>query len=529
MIGVIPQAGQLPVVEEFFELFKTPWELWRPGKSYDVVVVTADAVPDVEARLMVIAGGAKTIDRRHGLRADWRATGGHLAYGSRTLAIYGDLTTFESAGPAAPIATAGGEAAGLRLKTDGRVIVRLGYDLFAEVAILLSVGQPADLAHLPTLDTHIMVLRDSIIDAGLPLLEIPPVPAGFRFGVCLTHDIDFTGIRAHLFDRTMFGFLYRATIGACVSFCGGRLSARRLLASWRAAAALPFVFLGWARDFWSPFEWYLKVEKGLPATYFLIPFKRRAGEHVHGRRASQRATAYDIGDVTQWVPALVEAGCEVGVHGIDAWHDAAAGRAERARIAQITKADEIGIRMHWLMTNARTWRTLEEAGFAYDATAGYNETIGYRHGTTQVFCPPGAATLLELPLHVQDGALFYPRRLHLSEEEAWKRCLALIDHAEQSGGMLTILWHDRSHAPERFWGDFYVRLVDELKSRGAWFATGRQATRWFQRRRASRFEEVREVQGSAEVRVHLADGEDGLPRLSASRMDSAPVHRTTAA
>src|SRR5439155_671266 len=114
--------------------------------------------------------------------------------------------------------------------------------------------------------------------------------------------------------------------------------------------------------------------------------------------------------------------------------------------------------------------------------AGYNETIGYRNGTTQVFNPPGATTLLELPLHIQDGALFYPNRLDLSESEAEKRCRALIDNARQFGGVLTVLWHDRSHGPERFWGDFYIRLVQALKSSKGWFATAGRVVSWFRKR-----------------------------------------------
>ena len=44
----------------------------------------------------------------------------------------------------------------------------------------------------------------------------------------------------------------------------------------------------------------------------------------------------------------------------------------------------------------------------YDSTIGYNETVGYRAGTTQPYRPLAASRLLELPLHVMDTALFYP-------------------------------------------------------------------------------------------------------------------------
>ena len=78
----------------------------------------------------------------------------------------------------------------------------------------------------------------------------------------------------------MWGFLYRATVGAVRNFVRRRVSFRRLLQSWLAAASLPLIYAGWARDFWEPFEWYLEAERGLPATYFLIPFKQRAGDRA---------------------------------------------------------------------------------------------------------------------------------------------------------------------------------------------------------------------------------------------------------
>ena len=57
-----------------------------------------------------------------------------------------------------------------------------------------------------------------------------------------------------------------------------------------------------------------------------------------------------------------------------------------------------------------------------------------------------------------------------------------------ASGVLTILWHDRSHGPERFWGDFYARLLGELKSLNPWFATGGRVTDWFRQRREVVFE-----------------------------------------
>jgi hypothetical protein len=497
VIGVIPKADQKLVIKEFFELFKTPWEFYQHGRSYDVVIATVDDVPSVHAPLVLIYGTEITkADGFDGIVAGPRHRSASLNCDGARLPIYCGLLTFAetSAGTARVTADAG--VAGLQVATQDSTVIRLGYDLFQEVRYLLTVGQPVEHAPVPALDLHIQMLRTWILSAGVPLVEIPPVPAGHRFMVCLTHDIDFVGIRRHRLDHTMWGFLYRSTVGALRNVLRGRMRIVRLLHIWRAVASLPLVYVGWARDFWDPFPWYLAVEQQLPATYFLIPFKGRPGDHVPGRHAIRRAAAYDVTDIPEWTTILREHGCEVGVHGIDAWHDVDKARDERARIAAATGEPAAGIRMHWLLSDVKTASVLETAGYTYDATGGYNETVGFRNGTTQTFRPFSTKTLLELPLHIQDGALFYPHNLDLSEANADARCVPLIDHAQSSGGALTVLWHDRSHGPERCWGDFYVRLVQTLRHSNAWFGTASQVVGWFRARRNVHFERVEDAHGA---------------------------------
>ncbi len=512
MIGVIPKPHQVRVVEEFFELFKTPWEFYSPGQVYDVIVATTDEIPEVTPKLLLVYGPAtKSIDPRFGIAVRGRHQNATLSNGDISLPIYNGLVTFTNGSKAISCITAASETAGLRVESPDSLVLRLGYDLFDEVEFLLSTGQPPEHAPIPTLDIHIRMMREWILQAGIPLLEIPPTPADRSLIVCLTHDIDFAGIRYHRFDHSMWGFLCRATLGALRNFVRGRLSLTCLLRSWLSVASLPFVYAGWARDFWEPFEWYLRVERGLPATYFLIPFKRCPGENVPGPHASRRATAYEVSDISHSARVLVQQGCEIGVHGIDAWHSDAKGRDELTTLATVTRQSSNGIRVHWLLRDANTPTVLERAGYAYDSSFGYNETIGYRAGTNQVFRPLGAETLLELPLHIQDGALFYRQRLDLSEQEAEKRCRALIDNASTFGGVLTLLWHDRSHAPERFWGDFYVKLLHRLTSLDCWFGTAAQIVSWFRKRRHVRFEQV---EASLGTRTCLRyEGEEFQPPL----------------
>jgi hypothetical protein len=209
---------------------------------------------------------------------------------------------------------------------------------------------------------------------------------------------------------------------------------------------------------------------------------------------------------------LTAAGSAIGVHGIEAWRDSSRGREELDEVTRITGVPGIGVRMHWLYFDEQSPASLERAGFAYDSTSGYNDTVGYRAGTTQVFKPLGARRLLELPLHVMDTALFYPSYLDLRPPEARKRVGGIIDNALRFGGTVTINWHDRSIAPERLWGNCYTQLLDDLRSQNPWFATAPRAVAWFRKRRSAVFETVKCEAGTLRAKVTLDDG-DSLPGL----------------
>ena len=409
------RPGDGPIIEELFQLFKTPWEVCREGGYYDVVIASDDRVPRTRPRLLVVYGdGTGAIDSLAGA-AQRRYPEAAIEYFGKTIPIYGGGTAFEISDSCIPLARCGSEVSAYFTESvDGR-IVRLGYDLVREVEILLTRGQPAQWSQVPTLDWHIEILRNEILRAGIPLLEIPPTPFGHNFSACLTHDIDFVGIRPHKFDHTMWGFLYRSIVGGLRDCVVGRISVRRLLRMWWAVVKLPMVYLGLARDYWLPFEWYLREEIGLPATYFIVPFKNRAGEGVVATHPDRRATKYDVTDIPHWLTLLTSNGHEIGVHGIDAWHSSTHGMAELNRVASAVNTSVCGIRMHWLLQDERTHAALEDAGYEYDSTAGYNDVVGFRCGTTQVFRPLGVEHLLELPLHIQDGALFFATKMHVDE------------------------------------------------------------------------------------------------------------------
>jgi len=513
MIGVAVHPTEQAVVAEFFELFKTPWEFYRDEGQYDVLVCTRRQVPQNTAKLVLLyRAGTAEPETETGISVKLRHGGAMLAYEGRRLPVYGDVATFPGSRFAPVTEESAGEPAMSASRWGNRRMLRIGYDLFKEARHVLETGQPVANAGSATLEFHIALLRNLILESGIPVVEIPPLPERHSFIICLTHDIDHPVLRNHLFDHTMMGFLYRATVGTVVNVCRRRKSPRDLWINWSAALKLPFIYMGMARDFWREFDRYAELENGLASTYFVIPTRNYPGRPFVGDGVSRRAARYDVTDIRPQMQKVIAAGCEIGLHGIDTWADSAKGREERSRVTQTLGTNVTGVRMHWLFFDEKTPAVLEQAGFSYDSTVGYNETVGYRAGTTQAYKPLAAENLLELPLHVMDTALFFPGCLNLSEADAERMVWKLIDGAAEFGGALTINWHDRSIAPERLWDGFYLKLLRELKSRGAWFATAAKAVSWFRKRRSAVVETAPLKNGSIRIRASVR-ADDGLPGL----------------
>ena len=492
MIGVVADKSRIAVIREFFELFKTPWESCEPQKHYDVLVCDETCnLEGVTAGLIVIfrksdvhSTSARAMDSRSS-RDDCH----YVLYQGTRIPIYGGVTTF-SANGISSIQEAGSLQPAAYREDGAQTILGVGYDLFSEIETLLTTGQPACNASLPTFEWHIRILRELIVRSGVRLIEIPSVPEGVRMIACLTHDIDHPAIRLHHCDRTVLGFLYRALVRSPIRSLQGQMPIRNMLDNWLAVLKLPLVWLGMADDFWRRLDGYLEYEQDMQSTFFVIPFKSDPGKPGHRQAGKRRAAAYGARDIETELRELVSAGCEVGLHGLDAWHDPVKGRRELDEIRRVTGIQELGVRMHWLYFDSGTPDSLDLAGAEYDSTVGYNETIGFRSGTTQVYKPLGATRLLELPLHIMDTALFFPAHLHLTPDGADRRINEILNRVEECGGIVTINWHDRSIAAERHWEQTYIRILDNIRSRNVWTASARDIVRWFRVRRSVRFETI---------------------------------------
>jgi hypothetical protein len=513
VIGVLSKDNEGRAVAEFFQLFKTPWEFWAPNKKYDLVVASGGEIPKnlSAAALVIYQSQSIPFDGQMGVMPESRKKGAWVEWRGVKFPLYGDVMGFQSSGsPLIGVEQTSDIVASVDAGLE-RPTARIGFDLFSEVAFLLSEGQPAENARFPTLDIHISLLRSIMVTLGVPFVEVPPVPHGFDFMACLTHDVDFVGIRDHKCDHTMWGFLYRSTVGSFLKALAGKLSWSKLVQNWAAAMSLPLVHLGLREDFWLEFDRYTEIEKKFGSTFFFLPFKDAPGTLGQTPAPPHRAAKYDVVAIKKQVAELMHDGCEVGLHGIDAWQSVQSAQSEQGRIREVTGQADVGIRMHWLYWKESSPTILEEAGFTYDSTFGYNDAVGFRAGTTQPFRPLNAEHLLELPLNIQDSALFYRDRMMLSETEAMGACKELIETMSSSGGALTVNWHTRSLSPERLWGEFYAELLEEIQKRRVWFGTAQDIVAWFRKRRALRFDSVQFEENGLRVSMSSPDGPPDQP------------------
>jgi hypothetical protein len=510
VIGVAADAADLAVAREFFELFKTPWEAAVPGRQYSILLSTTGRYDGFHAPVVLAYGSTRQpVDDEMKVSIE-RLHAGDAVWGDWRIPIYGRVALFGGEGRGL---TVNGKPIQYEARLGTRVVQRLGYDLFHEVGHLLTEGQPPSRASVPTLELHIDVLRRLLVEEGVSFVEVPPVPNGHAFTCCLTHDIDFFGIKRHKFDRTLAGFVGRASFATLVQLLRGRRSLKDAIANFKALLVLPLVFLGIERDFWAPFLDYAQTEPPNRSTFFMVPFKDRPGITPNGGIDETRAIRYDLAEITDEIRSAASRGSEFGVHGIDSWRDAPSGEREQARLTQITRQATAGVRMHWLYFDRESPRRLESAGYDYDSTWGYNETVGYRAGTSQAFRFPGTERLMELPLSIMDSALLSHDRLALTPSDAVRHCDAIVENAERFGGTVVVNWHCRSLAPERLWVEPYRALLNRL-SGGAWFARGTEAVNWFRWRRSIHFA-VSTDDGSVRIDapVPSPSGKGGLIRI----------------
>ena len=202
---------------------------------------------------------------------------------------------------------------------------------------------------------------------------------------------------------------------------------------------------------------------------------------LEGRTAARYGARYEPEDrpIREIARRLLDAGCEIGVHGSYYDFNDPVGYARSAsRLQAAFGTRPAGIRNHYLRLDVpRTWVAQASAGYVYDATFAFRDRVGFRDGKREPFTPADPTTgeplgLVVLPLAVMDTTLF--RYMRLDAAAAVQAVERLADEVEEAGGLLSLLWHNNFFDEPEYadWEETYRVVLERLAARRPFCGTG---------------------------------------------------------
>jgi len=195
---------------------------------------------------------------------------------------------------------------------------------------------------------------------------------------------------------------------------------------------------------------------------------------------------YNVDVLKNELGYLIDAGREIGLHGgYHAYNDIHKIKQQKEKLENIVSREVIGYRNHYLRFKVPdTWELLSNAGFKYDTTLGYPNTVGFRNGMCYPFKPFNLTdnkeiNIFEIPLILMDRALF--KHMKLSENDSWQLCKNLINTVEDLGGVLTIIWHNDSFDGIYYkgWGKLYKKILEYCYEKNAWMTSANEIWEWW--------------------------------------------------
>lgn len=149
-------------------------------------------------------------------------------------------------------------------------------------------------------------------------------------------------------------------------------------------------------------------------------------------------------------------------------------RKEKEKLETVLGKKVVGVRHHLLRIDEKTtWNIHSDVGFQYDSSFGFKDALGFRDGICKPFKPLNGNSFVVIPIALMDIILF---KISKDREDAWERCLKIIDEVEDKHAVLNVLWHNSSFNEDEYpyLTFMYEKIIDECKKRGAMFATSAQ-------------------------------------------------------
>jgi peptidoglycan/xylan/chitin deacetylase (PgdA/CDA1 family) len=321
--------------------------------------------------------------------------------------------------------------------------------------------------------------------------ERPNWPGDADFAVCLTHDMD--DVSAHSPRQTLRRRLRFARFKLQNDHAEEYLDDSGLGPALKSIVGAVVYATRDAtqtgRDPVHQYERWLDLESKYDATstFFVLP---QTWDRIHPSDPDYRYDDSIVFDeerctVEEMVSTIDSCGWEIGLHPTwYAYDDPVLLKQQRSELEEIIEGEVQSVRQHYLHYDPRrTPKAHADAGFDFDATLGFNRNIGFRRGSSYIWQAKDIEAdepldIHEVPMAIQDVALFRDRALGLDSETAMDYIMLLADRVKETGGVLTLSWHPSTVANDEYF-DVYKRALQRLDRMGAWFGSVKEVGEWW--------------------------------------------------
>jgi hypothetical protein len=311
-------------------------------------------------------------------------------------------------------------------------------------------------------------------------VELEPLwPNGYRFAVCLTHDVD-------MVSRQVSPRQALRAIRTAVSYPAGR----RTRASKGATAAARSLYFGISRaPSTRTIEQCLEVERAfaVKSSYFFTVGPTHPDDCIYALDDPCRFQR-KRGPVAAVIRSIANEGFDVGLHGsfLSASTQGLLSE-EKAALECVLDRPVQTIRQHYLNFDPRiTPRLQDAAGLRADCSLGFNRNLGFRAGTSLPFRMfdferERPFRILEMPLIIQEAALLRHDSLQLDVGLSKHVMRQLYAEIEEVGGLVTVLFHPHSLLDPRYL-ELYRFVIEHSLARKAWVTSLAAVTDWWHAR-----------------------------------------------
>jgi len=242
---------------------------------------------------------------------------------------------------------------------------------------------------------------------------------------------------------------------------------------------------------WVSIDEWMKIENKYQFTSSFFFISDEIG------KPHSKDTFYNSDDLARWGDKLIPIGkiirnvrqskWSVGLHGsIESHRDKSEFIRQKQSLQKLSREKIKTSRQHYLCFDVeKTPNIHNSAGIEADSSIGSNKSSDYRAGTGLPFFMYDTREnryldVLQVPLIIHDVAMMVNQQM--TPSITYERCCELLENTAQSGGAISLLWHN-SYPVESDQVSVYRSVLERAYGLDAWGCSLSDMNSWWRKRR----------------------------------------------